>query len=289
MTMSQEIKVAFVLGGGGVLGAHEVGMLRALAERGIVPDAVLGTSIGAVNGAVFAADPTPTGVQQLTRLWLESNLADVTVGGLLRRAGTLARSGTHVQSLGEVRDRLERALPVKRIEDLALPFQCVAASIERAAEHWFDRGPLAEAVLASCAVPGVLPPVRIGDEHFIDGGIVNSIPVARAVALGAREIYVLQVGRVETALAPPRWPWEVGLVAFEVARRHRFAHDLQALPEGITLHVLPTGGSAAPAYNDISAQLRYRRIARTVHSQIEAAYQASRSYLTDQRSSGARS
>ena len=79
----------------------------------------------------------------------------------------------------------------------------MAASIERAAEHWFDSGPLADVVLASCAVPGILPPVRIGGEHFIDGGIVNSIPVSRAVTFGARRIYVLQVGRLEQPLKPP--------------------------------------------------------------------------------------
>ena len=133
--------------------------------------------------------------------------------------------------------------------------------------------------MASCAVPGILPPVRIDDEHFIDGGIVNSIPVSRAVTLGARRIYVLQVGRLEQSLKPPRWPWEVGLVAFEVARRHRFAHDLHALPEDVELHVLPTGGSAAPAYNDVSSQLRVGRIARTVQRQIDSAYEASRRYL----------
>ncbi len=72
--------------------------------------------------------------------------------------------------------------------------------------------------------------------------------------LGTRTIYVLKVGRLEKPLQPPRWPWEVGLVAFEVARRHRFAHDLQSLPEGIELHVLPTGGSAASAYNDVRGQ-----------------------------------
>jgi NTE family protein len=271
--------VAFVLGGGGVLGAHEVGMLRALAERSIVPDVVLGTSIGAVNGALFAADPSVEGVTRLTDLWVDSNLAEVSAGGLLRRAGTLARTGTHVQSLREIRARLATALPVQRVEDLRLPFQCVAASIERAAEHWFAAGDLVDVVLASCAVPGILPPVRIGDEHYIDGGIVNSIPVARAVALGARIIYVLQVGRDEQPLQPPRRPWEVGLVAFEVARRHRFAHDLESMPDGVRLHILPTGGSAAPAYNDIAGQLRYRRIARTVHQQIESAYAASMRYL----------
>jgi NTE family protein len=272
-------EIAFVLGGGGVLGAHEVGMLRALAESGIRPDVVLGTSVGAINGAFFAADPTLAGVERLTELWRGMNLADRSPGTLLRRVTTLARTGTHLQSLREIRERLVAVLPVARVEQLTIPFQCVAASIERAAEHWFDSGPLADIVLASCAVPGILPPVRIDGEHFIDGGIVNSIPVSRAVALGARKIYVLQVGRLEQALKPPRRPWEVGLVAFEVARRHRFAEDLHSLPEDVDLHVLPTGGSAAPAYNDVSAQLRVGRMLRTVERQIDSAYEASRRYL----------
>ncbi len=254
-------------------------MLRALAESGIRPDVVLGTSVGAINGAFFAADPTLAGVERLTELWRGANLADRSPGILFRRVTTLARTGTHLQSLREIRERFVALLPVERVEQLTIPFQCVAASIERAAEHWFDSGPLADVVLASCAVPGILPPVRIDGEHFIDGGIVNSIPVSRAVALGARKIYVLQVGRLEQALKPPRWPWEVGLVAFEVARRHRFAEDLHSLPEDVELHVLPTGGSAAPAYNDVSAQLRVGRMLRTVERQIDSAYEASRRYL----------
>ena len=274
-------EVAFVLGGGGVLGAHEVGMLRALAELGVEPDLVLGTSIGAVNSAFYAADPTLAGVERLIELWCDPNWAERSAGTTLRRLGTLARSGTHLQSLEEMRTRLDELLPVGRFEELRLPFQCVAASIERAAEHWFDTGSLADVVLASCAVPGILPPVPIDGEHFIDGGIVNSIPVSRAVALGARRIYVLQVGRLEQPLKPPRWPWEVGLVAFEVARRHRFAHDLHSLPEGIELHVLPTGGSAAPAYNNLTGQLRVGRALRTAEQQIDSAYEASLRYLSD--------
>lgn len=272
-------EVAFVLGGGGVLGAHEVGMLRALAESSIEPDVILGTSVGAINGAVFAAEPSVEGVRRLGQLWRESNVSELSAGALLRRVTTLARTGTHLEPLDELRKRLADVLPVERVEELELPFQCVAASIERAAEHWFADGDLADVVLASCAVPGILPPVRIGDEHFIDGGIVNSIPVARAVALGAKTIYVLQVGRLEKPLQPPRWPWEVGLVAFEVARRHRFANDLDSMPDDVKLHVLPTGGSAAPAYNDLSGQLRVRRIARGVQQQIDLSYEASRLYL----------
>jgi len=274
-------ELAFVLGGGGVLGAHEVGMLRALAEHRVQPDLVLGTSVGAVNGAFYASDPTVAGVERLAELWQDSSWSERTPGATVRRLTTLARSGTHLASLSELRLRLSELLAVDRIEELALPFQCVAASIERAAEHWFDSGPLAEAILASCAVPGVLPPVAIDGEHFIDGGIVNSIPVNRAVLLGARKIYVLQVGRLEQPLKPPRWPWEVGLVAFEVARRHRFAHDLHSLPDGVELHVLPTGGSAAPAYNDLTGPLRVRRMIRTVERQIESAYEASMRYLAE--------
>lgn len=278
---SPDGKLAFVLGGGGVLGAHEVGMLQALAERDLVPDLVLGTSIGAVNGAFFAADPTPGGVERLTELWRDSSWSERSPAATLRRLSTLARSGTHLQSLDEMRERLAALLPVRRVEDLRVPFQCVAASIERAAEHWFDSGPITDVVLASCAVPGVLPPVPINGEHFIDGGIVNSIPVSRAVSLGASTIYVLQVGRLERPLAPPRRPWEVGLVAFEVARRHRFAHDLSSLPDGVDLHVLPTGGSAAPAYNDPTAPLRLRRMIGTIDRQINSAYEASVRYLEE--------
>jgi NTE family protein len=275
-------EVAFVLGGGGILGAHEVGMLRALADSAIEPDLILGTSVGAINGAFFAADPTVEGVSRLSALWRESNLSEVSPGSVFRRISTLARTGTHLEPVEIARARLADALQVERIEDLEVPFQCVAASIERAAEHWFASGALVDAVLASCAVPGVLPPVEIDGEHFIDGGIVNSIPVARAVTLGARSIYVLQVGRLEKPLQPPRWPWEVGLVAFEVARRHRFASDLKSLPKGVRLHVLPTGGSAAPAYNDLSGQLRIRRAARSIQRQIDSSYEASLRYLQEQ-------
>ena len=156
-----------------------------------------------------------------------------------------------------------------------MPFQCVAASIERATAHWFSTGPLADAVLASCAVPGLLPPVEIDGEHFLDGGLVHSIPVGRALALGATEIYVLHVGRIERPLAVPRRPWEVGLVAFEIARRHRFHEEMAALPAGVRVHVLPAGTDQRPP--DLS-QLRYRDKTK-VGASIERAYLASASYL----------
>ena len=275
MTEHGEPTIAFVLGGGGVLGANEVGMLRALLEAGIVPDLILGTSIGAVNGAVLASDPTTKSVQRLTELWTSADEAGIFSGGMLSRLSTLAKTRTHAHPNEPLREMLERALPVRLIEELAVPFQCVAASIERAAEHWFTQGPIADAVLASSAVPGLLPPVEFDGENFIDGGLVNSIPVDRAVAMGADTIFVLQVGRIERPLTKPTKPWEVALVAFEIARRHRFASQMDDLPETVEVHVLPTGEEVR--FNDLS-QLRYRNRSKTIE-RIERAHEVSARYL----------
>jgi NTE family protein len=269
-------EVAFVLGGGGVLGAHEVGMLRALTEAGIRPDLVLGTSVGAINGVFVAADPA-TALGRLDRVWRDGVASEAFGGSLFGRVATLARSGTHLHPNEPLRRLLEGLLPVARIEDLAVRFQCVAASIERATAHWFTSGPVVPAVLASAAVPGLLPPVRVGGEHFFDGGLVHSIPVGRAVALGAGTVYVLHVGRIERPLEAPRRPWEVGLVAFEIARRHRFAEDMAALPPEVTVHVLPAGTDGQARGTDLS-QLRYRDVSR-VEEHIQRAYAASAAYL----------
>jgi len=271
--------IAFVLGGGGPLGANEVGMLRALLEEGVRPDLVVGTSVGAINGAAIAFDPTPTAVEKLIEVWRNVADTDLYSGSALRRVRHLARTHTHVQPNEPLRGLLEEQFGATLIENLAIPYQCVAACIERAAEHWFTSGSLVDAVLASTAVPGVLPPVRIGDEHFLDGGLVNSIPVSRAVTLGARTIYVLQVGRIERPLEVPRRPWEVATVAFEIARRHRFAADMSTLPESVVVHVLPTGAAEPPRAADLSA-LRYRDFSN-VQKRIDASYDASLAYLRD--------
>jgi NTE family protein len=265
---------AFVLGGGGVLGAAEVGMLQALLEHGVRPDLVVGTSVGAVNGALVAADPTPGAVDRLRGVWEELASRRVFAGSVLGRVGTLVRTRTHLHPREPLRDLLEAFLPVRTFAGLRVPFQCVAASIERAAEHWFTDGDLVDAVLASCAVPGLLPPVEVDGEHYLDGGLVHSIPVGRAVALGADTVYVLHVGRIDRPLRPPARPWEVATVAFEIARRHRFAADLAALPPGVTVHVLPAGDPAPPG----AGNLRYRDFSG-VSARIDQAYVATRDHL----------
>jgi NTE family protein len=269
-------RTAYVLGGGGRWGAVEVGMLKALGDAGIVPDLVLGTSIGAFNGSVIADDPGRGGVERLASFWDEVSGADLFRGGLVDRMKNVATLKPAIHETSEIRQILEHVHGrEKLIEDLSIPFQCVAACIERAAEHWFTSGPLVDAVLASSAVPALFPPVKIDGEHFYDGGLVNSVPLTRAVELGADVVYVLQVGRIESPLRPPERLHEAALISFEIARRHRFTTTMANLPAGVEVHLLPSGN---PVAFDDRRQLRWRSTGDTT-SLIEVAYAASTEYL----------
>jgi len=271
------VKTAFVLGGGGVLGAVEVGMLKALFEYDVAPDLILGTSVGALNGALVARDPSPTVIDRLTELWTNVGTGrEVYPTQPLKTVRRAVTSGTHVFSDQPMRQRLEEEFGDLTFEELAVEFQVCAASIERSAEHWFTSGPLVSAVVASAAVPGLLPPAKVGDEHFLDGGIVNSIPIGRAVRLGAERIFVLQVGRFDRPLTVPRRPWEVARVSFEIARRHRFIRELEELPDDVEAHVLPAAGTSSRddsvfAFRDFSV----------VEHKITATYDATMAYLAE--------
>lgn len=271
------VRTAYVLGGGGVLGASQVGMVRALAEAAVRPDLVVGTSIGAVNGAFIAADPSVEGAERLTEVWQEVVREGVLWERPVRKAAKIARNPTHLLTHAPLATLLDRYLPVTEFGDLDVPFQCVAAQIEESRAVWFDAGPIRPAVLASCSVPGLFPPVEIAGKHYFDGGLVHSIPVGRAVALGAREIYVLQVGRVEQQLSVPRAPWDVASVAFEISRRHRYVEEIAHVPDSVALHVLPSGSATAPTVS--LAQARRAKVA----SRIDAAYGASAAYLAGDR------
>ncbi len=266
-------RTAIVLGGGGVLGATQVGMLRALIESNVQPGLVVGTSVGAINGAAIAANPTPAGVAVMADLWASLAEAGMFTDNVLARAGTLAKYRTHLYSAAPLRKLLGTHLPAT-FSELVLEFQCVAASIEKAGAHWFSQGNLADAVMASAAVPGLLPPAEVDGEHFLDGGLVHSIPVGRALVLGATEIYVLHVGRIEQPLKPPRSLWDVCLTSFELARRHRFVEEMANLPADVRVHVLPSGEEKLPLMS-----MRYRH-AKAVSSRIERGYQAAAEYLS---------
>ena len=196
----------------------------------------------------------------------------------LRTVKRAMSTKTHLWSSEPLRQALDEELGGLTFEDLPVRFQVCAASIERAAEHWFTTGPVVDAVVASAAVPGLLPPAQVGDEHFLDGGIVNSVPLGRAVQLGATRVYVLQVGRIDRPLAVPKRPWEVARVSFEIARRHRFNRELAELPEGVEAHVLPARGTSAK-----DDTLLGSRDFSGVQQRIDETYAASVAYLDETR------
>lgn len=232
-------RTAFVLGGARNLGAMQVGMLKALADAGVVPDLVVGCSVGAINGAAAAADPGPAGVAALERLWLSLGRRDVwPVHPALTPVQLLRRRGLSVHDNDALRAVLAGHLP-SSFADLAVPFACVAADLVSGAARWFDTGPLVDAVLASAALPGLLPPVEVAGRSFVDGAAVDVVPIARAVSLGAERLFVLQIKDLAVPPPPLRRPIDVVIRTFALSRNARFVHELQSLPTHVEVHVLP--------------------------------------------------
>jgi NTE family protein len=266
--------VAFVLSGGGNLGAVQVGMLRALLEHGIRPDLVVGCSVGALNGAALADDPTLEGVARLEETWRNLDGNNLMPRSWLPNAVALARKGEAVHDSEGLRRLVEQAMNARELADLQLPFECVATDVEAVDEKWFgteEGGPLIDAVMASSAMPALYPAVEIDGRRYLDGAIVNDVPVTRAVERGARTLYVLQVGSFSRPRAEPRRPLDVAVQSYWIARHHRYKRDLaaiRAMPH-VTLHVLPHGQPLVMRYNDFT---------RTSEL-IATAYEASSAYL----------
>ncbi len=247
---------AFVLSGGGNLGAIQVGMLRALVERDIQPDLVVGCSVGAINGAAFAAEPGVRGVHRLERIWTRIADGDPDImpnRGLLPMAVQMARKGSSIHTQDALEQLLHDELMATSFEELALPFACVAANIDTAGEEWFDAGELVPRLLASAALPGVYPPVDLDGNRYFDGGVVNEVPLRRAVELGATTIYLLHVGHLDDrTMERASRPFDVLAHAYWSLRANRLDDELEQLPEHITLVDLDAGPVPKLRFDDFS-------------------------------------
>ncbi|HEU4480318.1 MAG TPA: patatin-like phospholipase family protein, partial [Actinomycetota bacterium] len=178
-------KTAFVLSGGGPFGALQVGMLRALLERGIVPDMAVGTSVGGLNAAFLALDPTIEGVGRLADLWEEIEDEVLFPGARFKASwARMVMRGNRVFDNGPFRRFIEERLPVGRIEDARIPLGIVATDLDTGEDEVFTSGPMVDTLLASAAMPGIYPPVVIGGHTYIDGGVTNAVPIAPAVEMG---------------------------------------------------------------------------------------------------------
>lgn len=247
-------------------------MLRALAEAGIRPDVIVGCSVGAVNGAAFAADPTVAGVERLQRIWdrIEAGNPDLMPAPrLVPVVAQMARKGVSVHDSSKLGQLLAEELPTDRFEGLAVPFHCVATDVERADERWFSSGPLIEPIMASAALPAIYPPVTISGREYIDGGLLHEVHVGRAVELGATELYVLHVGHLSDRMVGLHRPFDGAVRAYWTLRTYRFEADLRRVPEHCVVHRLPAGSKPRLRFDDFSHGTELS----------DLAYRASRQYL----------
>ncbi|HJS92894.1 MAG TPA: patatin-like phospholipase family protein [Solirubrobacteraceae bacterium] len=231
---------AFVLSGGASLGAIQVGMLRALYEREIVPDVIVGTSAGAMNGAFIASrPPTIATTDALASVW--RGLRRCQIFPVSPLTGLLGFIGTrdHMVPASGLRKLIEGHIEHERLEDLPIPLHVVAVDVISGEELRLSRGPIVDAVLASAAIPGVVSPVRWGDRRLMDGGVANNTPISHAVDLGARRIYVLPTGYACALPRPPRGALAVALHAISLLTQRRLIDDIARHRGDARLIVLP--------------------------------------------------
>lgn len=230
---------AFVLSGGGSLGSVQVGMLLALAERDIVPDLLVGSSVGAVNAAWTAGRPGHEGARQLAEVWRSVKRENVfpvrPLAGLL---GFLGRSD-HLVPPDPLRSLLSRHLGYRRLEDAPVPVEVVATEVTTGFEAILARGDAVDAVMASAAIPGVFPPVRIDGRDLMDGGVSDNTPISRAVESGAERIYVLPTGYACALDQAPRSALAMVLQAITLLVQQRLIADVSRYQGSVDLCVLP--------------------------------------------------
>jgi NTE family protein len=231
---------AFVLSGGASLGAIQVGMLEALYERGITPDLIVGTSVGALNGAFIASrPPTLETVRELASIWRGLRRTKVfPINPLTGLLGFIGARDSLVPDAG-VRRLIRHHIAVERLEDTLVPLHVVATDLLRGEDVRLSHGPLADAVLASAAIPGVLPAVEWEGRLLIDGGVANNAPISHALELGANRIYVLPTGAPCELETPPRGAVPMVLYASGLLIGRRMTLDVASCPAGVEVVVLP--------------------------------------------------
>ncbi|ONN67844.1 patatin-like phospholipase family protein [Herbaspirillum sp. VT-16-41] len=263
--MNTPSPVALVLCGGGSRGAMEVGFYRAIRELGLPVDLVVGSSIGALNGACIAAGMT---VDEMVRLWCTIRRRDVARFSL--RGVFTPRRHPAFLSLAPLRRLLRQVLPVTRLEDLAIPLTVVTTDLQQGQPvYWSGTGDLMEPLIASMSLPGVFPPVDIDGHQFVDGGIANNVPLDKAVELGARTILIVYCNCCEASPRPFRGAVPVLVRSFSITLDRKFSVELERFGALVHMH------SVQPRFPREIAMLDFRYTAEL----IEVAYRQTLEYF----------
>jgi NTE family protein len=262
-------KTAFVFTGGGSLGAIQVGMLRVLLSSGVQPDFVVGTSVGAINASYFAGAPNAGGVAMLERIWSGLRRSDIFPLTLASAFGLLRHPGNFVDPSG-LRRMIETNLRYAKLEDTPIPLNIMATNQQGLGVR-LSSGPAVEAILASTAIPGVFPPVLVDGEALMDGAIAANTPVRLAAELGASRIIVLPTGYACALKEPPKTAIGKALHAITLMVNWQLMHELERIPEGIQVHLMPTLCPLAVSPFDFSASREL----------IDRATQSSKKWIED--------
>jgi NTE family protein len=232
------LRTAFVLAGGGSFGAIQVGMLQSLAAHGIAADMIVGSSVGALNGAFYAGDPTAKGMARLAEIWRGLKRQDVfplTMRSVLtflwRRDFLIPHDG--------VRKLIEDHIPFRRLEQAQLPVHIVTTDIITGDSVVLSEGSTSDAIVASTAIPGAFSPVHYKDYYLADGAISSNTPVGVAVRKGARRLIVLPTGHACANDAPPVGAVANALHALTLLIARQLVNELENLGSDVEYYVIP--------------------------------------------------
>ena len=265
--------VAFVLSGGASLGAIQVGMLRALAERDITPDAIVATSVGAVNGAFIASrELSAETVEELAEIWLGMRRGRVFPAEPLTGLLGLLGARRNLVPAGALRRLITRHVEHELLEELPTPLHVIACDVLTGTELRLSRGPLVEGVMASAAIPGIFPAVEWDGRLLIDGGVVNNTPISHALDLRPTHVYVLPTGGPCELTAPPRGALGMLIHATSLLVAQRFVGEAMALT-GSRVTILPPPCPIRVQPTDFAH----------ADDLIDHAYESARAFLDDER------
>ena len=231
-------KTAFVFAGGGSFGAIQVGMMQALAAHGVVADMVVGSSVGALNGAYYAGAPTLDGVKHLAKIWRGLRRQDVFPVSTRTLLGFLWRRDFLITHDG-VRKLIDDHLPYKNLQDAKLPVHIVTTNIVTGGTVVLSEGPAAEAIVASTSIPGVFESVHYRNMFLADGAISSNTPINVAIEKGARRLIILPTGFACAGKVPPKGAVANVLHAVTLLISRQMIDDLDYIDPSIEYHVVP--------------------------------------------------
>ncbi len=231
-------KTAFVLAGGGSLGAVQVGMLAELIAAGVRPDMIVGVSAGALNGAFLAFDPSRDMVERMAALWARMTTRQV-LGFSWRSLLGLCGLRDHIASTNGLQSLLRRELPYRTFAQAAVPLHVICADLVTGEQVIISAGDVCTAILASTAIPGIFPPVAFEGRLLIDGAVTAGTPISVAAAYGATRVIVLPCGFACAQASVSKWALGRAMHAITLLGASQLRRDYEHYSASLNLRIAP--------------------------------------------------